>query len=116
MTDMEHKAKKAAELAAGNERSYAELQAETHALGGRYSMDTGDLRRELFIESLVKWGIISEDQKLDYDLEFHAQVETALNEAWEQVREAKKQRGQRHLVVAKKPEGLVDQHGRPLGG
>lgn len=110
-TDIEHKRKKVEDLEGGNQRSYTELREAT---GGRFSMDTSDLRRELLIDHLVEWGIISEDQKLDFEIKFHTEVEQALSGAWQQYRDAR--RHQAKLSVVKKPTALLDQNGRPIGG
>ena len=105
---LEHLERKRAELEAGNNRSYNELRQK---LGPQFIMDTGDLRRELFMKHLLKWGIITEEQGLEFEIEFHSQVESSLNGAWEEVR---KEEGGRNLTVVKNPTGLVDQHGRKL--
>lgn len=107
MTDIEHKRKKVAELEEGNQRAYMELREATN---NRFSMDTSDMRRELFIEKLVEWGLVSEEQKLDFDIEFHSQVEEALVGAWQQFRAAQTPK----LQVVKKPSTLLDSKGRPL--
>lgn len=107
-TDKYHKQKRITELAEGNERSYAEL---IETLAPRpFNMDTSDVRRELFIEFLEKWGVITEEQRLDYEIAFHEKVEEALNGVWEQVRQQK----QPKLSVVKKPSKLLDAQGRPL--
>ena len=107
MTDLEHKTKRVEELEAGNQRSYEELRKVTQ---GRFRMDTSDLRRELFIDNLVKWGIVTEEQVMDFEIEFHEQVEKALNTQWEKFREAAKP----NLTVVKQNTSLLDQHGRPI--
>lgn len=106
MTDLEHKQKKVVEMEEGNQRSYEELQSKLQG----FNMDTSDMRRELFIEHLVLWGVISEDQKLNFEIAFHEKVEEALDGAWNKVRAAQKPK----LAVVKKPSNLLDQHGRPL--
>lgn len=111
MTDVEHKRKQVEKLEAGNERSYAELRQATE---NRFSMDTSDMRRELLIDSLVEWGIITEEQVLDFDIEFHNKVEVALNDAWSQYREMKAEAERPKIAAVTKPSKLVDQNGRPL--
>lgn len=107
MSQIEHKRKKAEELEAGNERSFQELREATH---GRFGMDTSDLRREMMLDKLVEWGVVSEEQRLDFDIEFHTKVEEALSTAWTNFRAAQKP----NLSVVKKPSKLVDGKGRPL--
>lgn len=113
MTDIEHKRKKAADLEGGNERSYEELRRET---GGRFAMDTGDARLQLLIETLTELGVITEEQRLDFEIKFHTQVEEALNNAWAQVRELKKRAAQPQLVVPgnAKGHGLIMPDGRKV--
>lgn len=101
--------KKITELEAGNQRSYTELLEKTK---GRAKMDTSDMRRELFIDHLVEWGVISEEQKLQFDLAFLKKVEEALNDFWAQWRAA--QEAPPKLQVVKKQAKLVDGRGRPL--
>lgn len=113
MTDLDHKKKKAEELEAGNERSYTEIRE----LIPNFTMDTSDLRRELFMKHLVEWGIVSEEQMLDFDIAFHTEVDEALNGAWAQVRAAKASKAQKKLSVVKKPEAkLLGPDGKPIGG
>lgn len=107
MTDIAHKQKKSDELEAGNERSYQELREATH---GRFSMDTSDLRREMFMAKLVEWGLVTEEQMLDYNIEFHEKVDEALSGAWADFRAATKPK----IALVQKPSKLVDGHGRPL--
>jgi hypothetical protein len=110
MDPFEYKQKKKDELEAGNLRSYNELRQK---LGPRWSgMDTSDLRRELFMEFLVQWGVITAEQMLDYDFAFHKKVEEALDGMWKQVREAE---GKSKLTVVKNPVKLLDDKGRPIG-
>jgi hypothetical protein len=105
---LEYMEKKRAELEAGNNRSYNELRQK---LGPTFTMDTGDMRRELFMKHLLKWGIITEEQGLEFEIEFHSQVESSLNGYWEELRKQEKGRG---LTVVKNPDKLLDQHGRPI--
>lgn len=105
--NLEIKTKRKAELEAGNERSYRELLEATR---GRIQMDTSDMRRELLLEKLVEWGVVTEEQMLDFDIEFHEKVEQALNDGWAQVRESQKP----NLKVVKKPGKLLGADGRPL--
>lgn len=113
MSDLEHKQKKASELEAGNERSYTEIRE----LIPNFTMDTSDLRRELFMKKLVEWDIISEEQMADFDIAFHTEVEEALSGAWEQVRAAQDSKKNKKLSVVKKPEAkLLGPDGRPIGG
>lgn len=108
------KRKKSDALEAGNERSYQELQEAT---GGKFGMDTSDMRRELLIEKLVEWGIITSYELVDFDIEFHLKVEEALNGAWTQYREAVKQQAAKPKLVLPPttPKKLLDVHGRPIG-
>jgi hypothetical protein len=109
------KKRKAQELEAGNLRSYNEFgQTVQQEFGQTVNMDTGDTRREVFIEHLVKLGVITEEQYWDFEIEFHTRIEARLNEEWATLREALKKKGQPKLSVAKKPTVLLDQHGRPL--
>lgn len=110
MSDFDHKVNRVAELEAGNQRSYEELRAET---GNRFSMDTADLRRELFFKKMIEWGLITREQFLEYEIAFHEEVEEALNGAWERFRESKKKN---RLTVVQKPnqQVLLGTDGRPL--
>lgn len=113
MTNLDHKKKKASELEEGNERSYTEIQE----IIPNFTMDTSDLRRELFMKYLVEWGIVSEEQMLDFDIAFHTEVEEALNGTWAQVRAAQAAKSKKKLSVVKKPEAkLLGPDGRPIGG
>jgi hypothetical protein len=96
MTDIEHMKKKIEELEAGNQRSYEELLKATQ---GRATIDTSDFRRELLIEKLIEWGIVTEEQRLQFELEFHTKVEEAINNTWAKFREAQ---GRAKLSVVKK--------------
>lgn len=107
MTDVEHKKNKVAKLEAGNQRSFDELREAT---GKRFTMDTSDLRRELLIEFLVDWGVITEEQRLDFEITFHEQVEDALNEAWDSWKQSQKPK----ISIVKNDSKLLDQHGRPI--
>lgn len=113
MTDLDHKRRKSEELESGNQRSYEELQEKVP----RFTMDTSDMRRELFIEHLVTWGIITEEQKLDFDIAFHEKVDKALDGAWASWREHQEQKKQPKLQVVKKAAPkLLDSRGREIGG
>ena len=115
MTDMlDHKKKQLQKLVEGNERAYGEMQAAT---GGRMNIDFDSARREMFMSKLVEWGIVSEEQMVDFDLEFHTQVETAIKKGWEDIREQQRQATQPKLVVPnQRPVRLVDpKTGKPLG-
>jgi hypothetical protein len=107
-SQLEYLEAKRKKLEDGNNRSYNELRQETH---GEFSMDTGDLRRELFMTFLVKWGIVSQEQALEFEIKFHEKVEEALNTQWEALREARKARG---LKVVKQDKRLLGPNGRPL--
>jgi len=111
--DIKHKKRLVEDLEAGNQRSYEEL---CEAAGGQVPIDTSDMRRELFYRFLVDWGIITEDQMLDFELAFHRKVEEALTNYWQQFREHQKKVQRANLTVVKNPTGLVDGNGRPLGG
>lgn len=112
MTDLEHKQKKAADMEAGNERSYGEIQE----IIPTFTMDTSDLRRELFIKKMVEWGIVTEEQKLDFEIQFHAEVEEALNGTWEQVRAAQAAKSKKKLTVVKSTAAkLLGPNGQPIG-
>lgn len=113
MTDIDHKRRVAADLEAGNERSYEEIREAT---SGRFTMDTSDLRRELFFKKLVEWGIVTEEQMLDYDIEFHKQVEEALSDSWAKLREAQAQPKKKLSVVQKPAPKLLGADGKPIGG
>lgn len=105
---LEYMEKKRADLEASNNRSYNELRQK---VGPQFVMDTGDMRRELFYKHLVKWGIISPEQALEFEIAFHERVEASLNDAWTEVRNAE---GKQKFTVVKNPDTLLDQHGRPL--
>lgn len=105
----EYLEKRREKLEAGNNRSYNELRQK---LGPQFVMDTGDMRRELMFRHLVKWGVISTTQALEFEIAFHERVEASLNEAWEEVRESEKGR---NLTVVQKPSKLIGPDGRPLG-
>ena len=104
---IESKRKKVEELEAGNQRAYDELRKATR---GQFGMDTSDLRRELLIEMLIEWGILSEEQKLDFDIEFHKQVEKALGDAMTQI----KQQAEPRLIIKQKAPNLLGPDGRRL--
>lgn len=111
MTDIEHKRKKARELAEGNLRSYEELRKEVP----QFAMDTSEHRQEMFMAHLMKWGIVTEDQVLDFEIEFHTSVEEALNGQWTAYREAREAAKKPQLAVVKeRPKKLTDAQGRPL--
>jgi hypothetical protein len=107
-TQLEYMEKRRKKLEEGNNRSYNELRQK---LGPQFVMDTGDLRREMFYTHLIKWGIITEQQALEFEIAFHEKVDSALEEQWAAFREMEKGR---NLSVVRKPDRLVDQHGRPL--
>lgn len=107
--ELEFKKKRIIKLGEGNQRSYNEL---LEASNGMMQMDTSDMRRELMFDFMVEIGLITEDQRYDFEIKFHEKVETALNDAWTQLREGEKAASA--LSVVKKPKGLVDQYGRPL--
>jgi len=108
MTDLEHKKKRCEKLEAGNDRSYKELR---EAVGGAgFEMNTADARRELFFEKMVEWGVVTEEQMIDFNIAFHEKVEEALTHAWEEFRKVNKPK----LTVAKRSTKLVDGQGRPL--
>lgn len=108
MSEIDHMKKRHKELEEGNERSYKEM---CEFVGRNLGMDTSDTRRELLYEKLQEWGIISEKQALEFEINFHEKVEAALNQQWIELR---KQAGPQ-LSIVKKPTKLVDQHGRPIG-
>lgn len=105
---MKYKNKRKEELEAGNDRAYQELQ---QAVGGKFEMNTADARRELFVDMLIEWGVITEEQKLDFDIRFHEKIEEALTEFWRQFRE---QQAASKLHLPNKGMKLVDGQGRPL--
>lgn len=80
MTD-EHLQKKHNDLEDENLRSYQELYELT-----QIPMNTVDARLQLFIEHLQDWGIIDENQRLDFELAFQLKIKDALDKTWEQVR------------------------------
>lgn len=118
MTDekiLASKRRRVEEAEAGNQRSYTELQQAIAEAGGRWGgMDTSDMRRELFIQQLVEWGIITEDQVLDFELEFHKRVEDSLNQQWESFRQQLAEAKARKLSVVKKPDVLLGPDGQPM--
>lgn len=117
MPDLPVEAKKrhVAALEAGNLRSYNELGEAVQANFGRViNMDTGDTRRETLIEHLVLTGVWTEEQRLDFEIDFHSRVEERLDEEWEKVREAIAEAKKPKLQAVKKKNVLLDQHGRPL--
>jgi hypothetical protein len=105
---IEYLEKKRADLERSNNRSYNELRQK---IGPSFEMDSSHMRRELFINCLVKWGIVSKEQALEFEIAFHETVEKSLDQCWAEIRESEKGRA---LTVVKNPEGLVDKHGRPL--
>ncbi len=93
----------------GNNRSYNELRQK---LGPQFVMDTGDMRRELFFTFLVKWGVVNQEQALEFEIAFHEKVDASLEEAWAEVRKSDKGRA---LTVVKEPDKkLLGPDGRPL--
>lgn len=82
----EEKRAYAADLGNKNQESYNELQAE---LKGNFEMDTSDFRRETFFQLLLEWGVITEDQMLDFEIKFHEGVWEQLESFWGQLRDAK---------------------------
>jgi hypothetical protein len=111
---LDHKKTRLQKLLEGNERAYAEMQQAT---GGRMNIDFDSARREMFIDSLVTWGVITEEQKVDFDLAFHEQVEQAIKQGWADIREQQRQAAQPKLVVpSQRPVRLVDpKTGKPIG-
>lgn len=80
MTD-EHLQKKHNDLEDENLRSYQELYELT-----QIPMNTVDARLQLFIEHMQDWGIIDQDQRLEFEMAFQLKVKDALDKTWEQVR------------------------------
>ena len=110
------KKKQRDELEAGNERSYMELGQDITAHGARFGgMDTSDMRRELFYEMLVEWGIVSEEQMLDFDIRFHEKVEEALNAHWSEWNAAKAERNKPSIALVKNFDKLLGPNGMPPG-
>jgi len=106
------KQRKLEDLKGGCERSYSELQGET---GGRFTMDSMGAYVSNFIEHLIEWGVITELQKVDMELNFYGKVESTLNDAWEKVRKAKEEaKRSPKLTVPSKPTKLVGIDGKPL--
>lgn len=98
-----------AKLEKSNNRSYNELRQK---IGPEFTMDTGDMRRELFYKFLVKWGVVSEEQALEFEITFHEKVDAALEKQWAEVRKIEKGHA---LTVVKNPEKkLFGPDGRPL--
>jgi len=119
MSDIEHKRNLAKKLEDGNQRSYVELQEEVAKHGGRFpGMDTGDARRETFFEMLVEWGIVSEEQFLEFEIAFHTRVDEALQAQWASLKEqiAEFEKRKTGLSVVKNPDVLLGPNGQPITG
>lgn len=119
MTDeftLEAKRKKAERLEAGNDRSFNELNeklAEYHA--PPQQMDVSGMRLEMLIDAL-KGRPEFEEAMLDFEIACHEKISKALDDQWVKLREAIKEyeKKKNGLAVVKKPDTLLDQHGRPL--
>lgn len=104
--DIEEKRAKAQKLGEQNQASYDQLRAE---LQGNFEMDTGDFRRETLTQCLVEWGVITEEQLLDFEIKFHEGVWEQLERFWGQYREAKAK-----AKLAKPARVLLGPGGQPI--
>lgn len=111
MTDIEAKKSKLEKLTAGNQRSYTEIMEVT---GGQLRMDFQSARAEMFIDFLESAGVISEEQRVDFELMFNETVDEALTKAWEQVRQAEKQVKLHVPASARGDAKIVGLDGRPI--
>jgi hypothetical protein len=113
MTDRENivnsKRVKMARLDDENGEVYKELQA--HIKG--FAMDTTGPRLNLLIAHLMAAGVMSEEQWLDFEIEFHEKVKAAMEKPLSELQTAKRRQG---LAVVREPRksGLVDRTGKPL--
>lgn len=116
MSEIEHKRKKAAQLEAGNERSFKELNKKLAEYGAPpQTMDVSGMRLEMLID-VLKGRPEFEEIMLDFEIACHEKIEKALDDHWTSLREAIKEfeKKQRGLSVVKKPDTLLDANGRPL--
>lgn len=79
------KQKRATELLEGNERSYRELVSASH---GQFKMNASDLRREMFIDHLVEIGVVTDEQRWDFEIKFNENIEENLEKNWASFRES----------------------------
>ena len=116
MSDIDWKRKKVAELEAGNDRSFDELNAKLAEYGAPpQTMDVASMRLELLID-VLKANPDFEEVMLDFEIECHTKISEALDKQWEKLREAIKEfeKKQRGLTVVKNPDTLLGPDGRPL--
>ena len=111
MTNIEAKKNELEKLSAGNQRSYSEIQQATD---GMLRMDFQSARSEMFIDFLQECGIISEEQRVDFELRFQNTVEQSLKDAWEKVRQAEKQVKLHVPASARQGASIVGMDGRPI--
>lgn len=90
-----------------NTQSWKELH---EAIPG-IAMDTSDARLNMFIEFLTESGIMSDEQRLDFEIEFQNHIKQALDNTWEGYRKSK---ASRNILVPDNRGSLVDLHGNPL--
>lgn len=89
-----------------NQQSYDQLRAE---LGPQFDMDTGDYRREMFIQYLMEVGVLTEEQVLDFEIKFHEGIWDQLEGFWVKVRETKAAR-----MLVKPKRTLLGPNGQPI--
>lgn len=107
--------KRAEKIEAGNLRSYQELEQKMKEMGVRgFTMDTGDTRLAILIDHLLIWGLITEDQRWDFELAFHARVEDELGEVWKKVREVESERDKPRIATPPPSGGLLGPNGQPI--
>ena len=86
--------------------SFAELQKKVKNL----SMDTTGARIELLIDTLQEIGVLSKEQRLDFEIAFYEKIANSLKEMWTQLQE--QERNQHPLKVVKNPGLIVPNHAR----
>jgi hypothetical protein len=112
---LDSKKKKLDSINEGNLRSYQEFgEAVMDNFGQQVDMDTGDLRRETLIKHLVITGVWTEEQALDFEIEFHTKVEERLNSEWERLRTAIAEQKKPRLQTVQRPSVILDAQGRPI--
>ncbi len=118
MSDVDWKRKKAAELEAGNERSFDELNAKLAEYNAPpQTMDVSSMRLELLIDTL-KENPDFEEAMLDFEIACHTKIAKALDDQWEALRNAIKEyeKKQRGLAVVKKSDVIFGPNGQPISG
>lgn len=98
MSDLEDLQRKHDKLAEENQASYQQLQQQAGV-----TMNTESMRLNLFIDFATEIGLLTEEERLNFEILFHERVKESLDGVWEQYRAAAKKQ---QLATPKKP-GLI---------